>query len=89
MNETDNQQPSLLKEEGSETIPKGSRATLPETGSALTSSVEGKDIVQVQNDRFANFLKKAKEKFENKFDYSKFIYINALKKSIIICPIHG
>ena len=37
---------------------------------------------------FENFLNKANEKFNNKFDYSKFKYKNAKTKSIIICPIH-
>ena len=36
-----------------------------------------------------NFLKKSNDKFYGKFDYSKFIYINAKTKSVIICPIHG
>lgn len=36
-----------------------------------------------------NFLNKSNFKFGSKFDYSKFIYINAKTKSIIICPIHG
>lgn len=35
------------------------------------------------------FFKKANEKHNNKFDYSKFKYINAKTKSVIICPIHG
>lgn len=38
---------------------------------------------------FENFKKKANIKFGNKFDYSKFIYVNAKTKGIIICPIHG
>lgn len=36
-----------------------------------------------------NFLLKSKIKFSDKFDYSKFIYVNAKTKSIIVCPIHG
>lgn len=36
-----------------------------------------------------NFIKKANIKYNNKFDYSKFEYINAKTKSTIICPIHG
>ena len=36
-----------------------------------------------------NFIKKAKDKFGNKFDYTKFIYTNSKTKSIIICPTHG
>lgn len=35
------------------------------------------------------FIKKANEKFDNKFDYSKFNYINAKTKSIIKCSEHG
>jgi len=38
---------------------------------------------------FKHFLKRAKNKFGNKFDYSKSIYINAKTKILIICPIHG
>ena len=55
----------------------------------LTSNVEGEDIVQVHNKRFLNFLSKARKKFGDKFDYSKFIYINAKTKGIIICQEHG
>lgn len=36
-----------------------------------------------------NFLKKANLKHNNKFNYSKFTYVNAKTKSIIICPEHG
>jgi hypothetical protein len=39
-----------------------------------------------------NFLKykeKANKMFNNKFNYDKFIYINAKNKSVIICPEHG
>ena len=35
------------------------------------------------------FIEKAKDKFGDKFDYSKFIYTNAKTKGIILCPIHG
>jgi len=35
------------------------------------------------------FLTKSKEKYKDKYDYSKFIFKNAKTKSIIICPIHG
>ena len=35
------------------------------------------------------FIEKSVIKFGDKFDYSKFIYINAKTKSIIICPLHG
>jgi hypothetical protein len=40
-------------------------------------------------DRFENFKKKSEEKFKGKFDYSKFVYINAKTKGIIVCPFHG
>lgn len=35
------------------------------------------------------FIEKAKDKFGDKFDYSKFIYTNTKTKGIILCPIHG
>lgn len=35
------------------------------------------------------FIQKANVLYNNKFDYSKFNYINAKTKGIIICPIHG
>lgn len=35
------------------------------------------------------FIKKAKIKFGNKYDYSKVIYEDSYKKVEIICPIHG
>ena len=34
------------------------------------------------------FTKEGNLRYNNKFDYSKFIYFNANTKSIIICPIH-
>jgi len=90
-NKTPNQQPSFLleKEKGSETISKESRVTLPETGDILTSKVEDEDIVQIQNERFQNFLNKANRKFNNQFDYYRFVFENAKTKGIIICKIHG
>jgi hypothetical protein len=39
--------------------------------------------------RKENFLEKANQIHKNKYDYSKFIYINNRIKSIIICPLHG
>lgn len=36
-----------------------------------------------------NFIEKAREKFDKKFEYSKFEYTNAKTKSIIICQVHG
>ncbi len=35
------------------------------------------------------FIKKSKKIHKNKYNYSKFIYINARKDGIIICPSHG
>lgn len=35
------------------------------------------------------FIEKANNKYNNKFEYSKFKYTNAKTKSIIICPEHG
>jgi very-short-patch-repair endonuclease len=40
-------------------------------------------------DSFELFFKKASEKWNFKYDYSKVIYENARKKVIIICPTHG
>ena len=37
----------------------------------------------------SKFIEEAKEKFGEKFDYSKVNYINANTKVTIICPIHG
>lgn len=45
--------------------------------------------VNNMHDLFADFLIKARKKHGDKFDYSKFMYINSFMKSIIICPIHG
>ena len=36
-----------------------------------------------------DFVNRANEIHSHKYDYSKFEYINAITKSIIICPIHG
>lgn len=35
------------------------------------------------------FIQKANKIHNNKYDYSKFVYINAQTKGIIVCPIHG
>lgn len=35
------------------------------------------------------FIARGNKKYDYKFDYSKFIYVNAKTKGIIICPIHG
>lgn len=88
--ETNNQQPSILrnKDEGSETIPKGSTLEIVEAASTLTDNAEGKEIVQ-GNTAFINYVNKCNQKFNNKFDYSEFTYKSAKSKSVIICPIHG
>ena len=39
--------------------------------------------------RAENFISKASEKFNNKFDYSKVDYVNNKTEVCIICPIHG
>lgn len=46
----------------------------------------------VKNNIFCNteiFIKKAKLKHKDKFDYSKVVYVNNSTKITIICPIHG
>lgn len=75
-------------EEGSETIPKGSKpvSTQAEKADILTGNAEDEDIV---HNRFYNFVKQAIEKHQEKFDYSKFKYVNAKTRGIIICSIHG
>ena len=40
-------------------------------------------------ERKEEFIKKAIEKYNNKYDYSKVKYINNRTKVCIICPIHG
>lgn len=40
-------------------------------------------------ERTAHFLERAHEKHGDKFDYSKFVYVNAKVRSIITCPAHG
>lgn len=45
--------------------------------------------VNIDKKRFDYFLQRAKKLHNNKFDYSKFIYVSAKTKGIIICPIHG
>lgn len=43
----------------------------------------------VKSSYFESFIEKANKKYNNFFDYSKFNYVNAKTKSIIICPKHG
>jgi len=40
-------------------------------------------------ERKEQFIQKAREKHNDTYDYSKFVYINARTKGIIICKIHG
>ena len=35
------------------------------------------------------FIEVCKNKYDNKYDYSKVNYINNIEKVVIICPIHG
>ena len=45
--------------------------------------------MQSVEERKQNFINKAVEKFNNKYDYSKVNYINQQTKVCIICPEHG
>ena len=49
---------------------------------------ECKKLIELEKRKF-DFFRRANERYNNFFDYSKFNYINAKTKSIIICPIHG
>ena len=40
-------------------------------------------------DKLKNFIERGSKKFNGKYDYSKFEYVNAKTKSVIICPVHG
>lgn len=88
--QTNNQQRSSNSNilERSETIPNGSTQEIVEAVPALPDNAEGNDIVQ-KSTAFNKYINKANQMFNNKFDYSKFIYVTAKTKSIIICPIHG
>ena len=35
------------------------------------------------------FVKKANARFDSKFNYEQFEYVNAKTKSVIVCPVHG
>ena len=58
---------------------------------------KGQECKKCGNAKIRNKLLSNKKEFvnksniihNNKYDYSKFIYKNAISKSIIICPIHG
>ena len=41
------------------------------------------------DERKQEFIQKAKDKFGDKFDYSKVEYVNVDTKVLIKCPIHG
>jgi hypothetical protein len=45
-------------------------------------------MITLEERRLA-FIEKANVRYGNKFDYSKFDYVNAKTKSIIICNVHG
>lgn len=47
------------------------------------------EINNTKSKRFNHFLERANKMHNNKFNYSKFIYIDAKTKGMIICPIHG
>jgi len=88
--QTNNQQRSSNSNilERSETIPNGSTQEIVEAVPALPDKAGGNDIVQ-KSTAFYKYINKANQMFDNKFDYSKFVYVTAKTKSIIICPIHG
>ncbi len=50
---------------------------------------KNKRIGQSNSSNTLEFIKKANKIHNNKYDYSKFIYVNAKTKGIIICPKHG
>lgn len=57
-----------------------------------SSHLKGIECLRCSCDRMFDindFIKKANAIHNNKYDYSKFIYIDNSTKGIIICPIHG
>ena len=46
-------------------------------------------MMSMRDKRKETFIEKAKKKHDNKYDYSKVIYVNASTCVIIVCPIHG
>lgn len=61
-------------------------AHLSGMGCPLCSAISrGKKSRLSQDD----FIKKANEIHKNKYNYSKFVYINAVTPSTILCPLHG
>ena len=42
-----------------------------------------------QRSNVEDFIGKAKKVHGNKYDYSKFVYVNNKTKGVVICPIHG
>jgi hypothetical protein len=87
---SDNQQLSSNRNilESSETIPNGSTQEIVEAVPALPDNAGGNDIVQ-KSKAFLKYIDKANQMFDSKFDYSKFVYVNAKTRGIINCPIHG
>ena len=47
------------------------------------------NVRNTEDYKTAEYKKKAKEKFQNRFDYSKTVFINNKSKLIITCAIHG
>ena len=50
---------------------------------------KGEKVIEVHSYTFNKFLELAREKYGNKYDYSKANYINYETPITIICPIHG
>ena len=48
-----------------------------------------KDTVEDRLKKFEIWKERCNIKFKNKYDYSKFVYVNLITKGIIICPEHG
>jgi len=63
------------------------------TGACPDCTNQSRSIKQSKNKKIDinknNWIKVFRDKFGNKFDYSKFEYRGRNKKGIIICPIHG
>lgn len=79
-------------QEGSETIPKGSTSLDSNNdGSAShpTAKDEGEEIVHGNEFYKQNFINRASELFNNKFDYSNVNYVSMKTPVEIICPEHG
>jgi len=48
-----------------------------------------KENIEVLKNRERNFIKNSSLLYDNKYDYSKVVYVNYLSKVTIICPKHG